>query len=145
MIINNCLELLFFYSVPVFAMCVFVHGSEVMQCFICIQHIHLNSHIYSQPEVSVFYVPCLQFTVSFRGHFNAIQKFANQLFRSSAYQTGLSSSSAPPVSLFVRFFCHSLSSWQKPCTSDPSIFYRLFLSIMTNSIDCQSEKPACCC
>lgn len=72
MIINNCLELLFLYPVPVFVMCVFVHGSEVMQCFICIQHFHLNSHIYSLPEVSVFYVPCLQFTVSFQGHFNAI-------------------------------------------------------------------------
>lgn len=34
----------------------------------------------------------------FQGRFNARQKCANQLFWSSAHQTGLSSSSAPPVS-----------------------------------------------
>lgn len=83
---------------------------------------------------------CLQSIVSFQGHFNAVQKFANQLFWSSAYQTGLSSSSVQPVSLFVRFFCHSSSGWQRSCTSDPSSFSRLFFIITSKKTGCQSER-----
>lgn len=104
------------------------HTGWVTQCFI---HFHLSSHIHSPPR-GLLSVCCLQSIVSFQGRFNAMQKFANQLFWSTAYQTGLSSSSVRPVSLFVRFFCHSSSGWQERCTSDPSSFSWLFSSIITH-------------
>lgn len=90
-------------------------------------------------------VCCLQSIVSFQGRFNAMQKFANQLFWSSAYQTGLSWSSMRPVSLFVRFFCHSSSSWQKRCTSDPSSFSRLSFQYHIQQDRMSVRKPVCYC
>lgn len=118
-------------------------------CFPCwLGHAVLHLHSTHSPQQShpftawglCLSVCCLQSIVSFQGRFSAMQKFANQLFWSSAYQTGLSSSSVRPVSLFVRFFCHNSSGWQKHCTSDPSSFSRLFFSITTNKTGCQSEN-----
>lgn len=109
-------------------------------CFPCwLGHAALHLHSTNSPQQShpfsarglCLSVSCLQSIVSFQGRFNAMQKFANQLFRSLAYQTGLSSSSVRPVSLFVRFFCHSSSGWQKHSTSDPSSFSSLSFCITT--------------
>lgn len=119
----NCLFV--FHMFPLLAV-LHLH-STVTSAVTCIQSLRSVS------------VCCLQSIVSFQGHFNAIQKFANQLFCSSAYQTGLSSSSVRPVSLFVRFFCHSSLGWQKHCISDPSSFYRLFFGITTGKTHCPSE------
>ena len=83
---------------------------------------------------------CLQSIVSFQGHFNVMQKFANQPFWSPAHQTGLSSSKMRPMSPLVRFSCHGSSGWQKRCTSDPSSFSRLFLTITSTKKVCQSEN-----
>ena len=84
-------------------------------------------------------VCCLLSIVSVQGHFNAMGKFANQLFWSSAHQAGLSSSRARPVPLFVRFFWHGSSGWQRHCASDPSSFSGPLLSMTSNSKRCQSD------
>lgn len=55
------------------------HTSRVMQCFICIHHIHLSSHIHPLPEVSV----CLSAAYSPLCHFRVVSMRCRNLQISS--------------------------------------------------------------
>lgn len=66
----------------------------VKQCFSAFVHTVISAVHWRSAHVCVQHTACL--LCHFQGRFDAVAKFANQLFCSSAHQTGLSSSIAPP-------------------------------------------------
>lgn len=66
----------------------------VKQCLSLFAHAVISAVHWRSSCVCVQHAVCV--LCHFQGRFNATAKFANQLFCSSAHQTGLSSSIAPP-------------------------------------------------